>query len=85
MPTAISALKGNAKSAQRQFNNGREIRSIHLCNQFYLFFNVIPAPIRERIHFQKATAASALCVHYLGQVLLIAGFRGEAQAQLCWD
>lgn len=53
IPTAISALKGSAKSAQRLFNNGREIRCIHLCSQFYLFFNVIPAPIHERIHLQK--------------------------------
>lgn len=44
-----------------------------------------PSPTHEKIHLQKATAVSLLCVHYLSQVLLIASFRLEAWAQLCWD
>lgn len=44
-----------------------------------------PSPTQERVHLQKATAVSRLCVRYLSQVLLIASFRLEAWAQLCWD
>lgn len=51
---------------------------------FIYFLIWLPTPTHRRIHFKKLQLCPC-SVRYLGQVLLIAGFRLEAWAQLCWD